>query len=97
MKIQRSLAGLAMLTCVALSPAFAADPPPPTVPQPVGPLAQACHTDVQTHCPGIQPGEGRIMQCMKKYQSQISDGCKAAMRDAQAKQKKKKAAASAAS
>ena len=97
MNIHRSLVGLALVGCVALSPAFAADPPPPTVPQPVGPLAQACHTDVQTHCPNIQPGEGKIMQCMKKYRSQISDGCKAAMKDAQAKQKKKQAAAAASS
>ncbi|HEX3138992.1 MAG TPA: cysteine rich repeat-containing protein [Rhizobacter sp.] len=90
MNSQRFLAGLSLLGFAAMSPAFAADTM--VNPPPMKPLEQACHQDVQTLCPGIKPGENRILQCMKKYPSQISDGCKVAMKEAQAKQKKSKAA-----
>lgn len=47
--------------------------------QPNGPAAQAiqkaCGADIQKLCAGVQPGGGRIMQCMKQHETQLSDGC----------------------
>src|SRR5581483_8620429 len=36
----------------------------------------ACKQDVQKLCANVQPGEGRIAQCMKQHQSELSDACK---------------------
>jgi hypothetical protein len=49
--------------------------------------AEACRADVQRLCANVQPGEGRIMQCLKQNQAQLSQPCKDAA--AQAGQKKK--------
>ncbi|HEX3138991.1 MAG TPA: hypothetical protein VHQ87_02995 [Rhizobacter sp.] len=85
MKIQRTLGTLALLGLIASSSAFAADTPASAPGQP-GPLAQACKKDVETLCPGIQPGEDRIRQCMSKHRSKISPDCKKAMKHARAQQ-----------
>jgi hypothetical protein len=47
-------------------------------------LRQACGTDVRALCAGIMPGGGRIKQCMIEKSDQLSDGCKAALKDKQA-------------
>lgn len=44
-----------------------------------GAVRQACMADIQKLCSGVQPGGGRIMQCMREHQDQVSDGCKTAM------------------
>ncbi|MCF4165346.1 cysteine rich repeat-containing protein [Zavarzinia compransoris] len=53
-----------------------------------GPIAQkvraACTNDVQTLCPDVQPGGGRILQCLKEKQSQVSPDCIAALEEAKA-------------
>jgi len=49
-------------------------------------LRQACGADVRTLCAGIMPGGGRIKQCMIEKFDQLSDGCKAALKDKQALQ-----------
>jgi len=82
MKITRGLSALALFGFVAASSAFAADAPPAG-----GPAMEACKADVQTLCPGVQPGDGRIKQCMMKNRSKLSDGCKAALKDQRAKKK----------
>lgn len=41
--------------------------------------APACKADAEKVCAGIQPGEGRIMACLKEKQAQVSDACKAEM------------------
>ncbi len=52
----------------------------------LGSLAQAdhhekgegpCKKDVETLCAGIEPGEGRIMKCLKENDSKVSAECKA--------------------
>jgi hypothetical protein len=45
---------------------------------------QACGGDVRALCSGIMPGGGRIKQCMIDKFDQLSDGCKAALKDRQA-------------
>lgn len=38
---------------------------------------QACGADIKTHCNGVQPGGGRVMQCLKQNQSALSAECQA--------------------
>jgi len=39
---------------------------------------QACQPDVDKFCSGVAQGGGRIMQCLKQHESELSDACKAA-------------------
>lgn len=39
----------------------------------------ACETDIRTTCPGVQPGGGRILQCIKANPDKISQPCKDAL------------------
>ena len=38
-----------------------------------------CKTDIETYCKDVQPGEGRIRQCMKDNDAKLSTECKAEM------------------
>ena len=35
----------------------------------------ACERDVEAHCPGVQPGDGRIVGCLTANESRISNEC----------------------
>jgi hypothetical protein len=37
----------------------------------------ACVNDVQAHCAGVQPGGGRIKECIKGHLKDLSEGCQA--------------------
>lgn len=37
----------------------------------------ACKADVDNFCKDVKPGEGRIMECLKVHESELSAGCKA--------------------
>jgi len=73
MKIRTAFA-IALLTLPAAAPAFAA----------VADLRQACRDDVKQLCSGVQPGGGRIKQCLKDNAAKVSDGCKQAIQAARA-------------
>ena len=75
MKPITTLAALAIVFASTWAPARAADTPAAN-----GPVAEACKKDVETLCPGVQPGEGRIAACMKDQRRKLSDGCKAALK-----------------
>lgn len=47
-----------------------------------GAMRQACAADVQSLCPGIQPGGGRLRECLRQNAAKVSDGCKSAMKQA---------------
>lgn len=81
MRIRSLTAALLLAACYV--GAHAADAP-------AGAVVEACKTDVEKLCPGVQPGEGRIAACMKSKHRQLSDGCKAALKE---QRKNKKAAA----
>lgn len=66
------LAGGALL---ATAPAFA---------QSFAELQKACGPDVKALCGGVQPGGGRIKQCLMEKADQISPACKSAMAAAMA-------------
>jgi hypothetical protein len=38
--------------------------------------APSCKADVAKFCPQVQVGGGRIAQCLKQNEAQLSDGCK---------------------
>lgn len=44
-----------------------------------GGLRAACQADLQALCKDVQPGGGRIRQCLKAHKDAISAPCKTAM------------------
>lgn len=54
---------------------------------PAGAVVEACKADIEKLCPGVQPGEGRIAQCLRGKHRQLSDGCKTALKEQRKKQK----------
>lgn len=46
-----------------------------------GPLHGACMNDVKTLCGSVQPGGGRIRDCMREHRMQLSNACKLAIAD----------------
>ena len=42
-------------------------------------VRQACGAEIQQHCAGLQPGEGRIRACVKDHFAEFSDLCKQAL------------------
>ncbi|MEW6296626.1 MAG: hypothetical protein AB1671_02650 [Thermodesulfobacteriota bacterium] len=47
-----------------------------------GALRDACAEDVRTLCGDVEPGGGRIGQCLKAHRDQLSSACKAAIAEA---------------
>ena len=48
---------------------------------------KACSDDIARFCQGVPQGEGRIAQCLKAHESELSPNCKADMMQRQAKMK----------
>ena len=46
-----------------------------------GPLRGACKPDIQSLCGSVQPGGGRIRDCMREHRVQLSAACKVAIAD----------------
>lgn len=67
---------LAALIALPALPAFAQDSPA---------LRRACQADFVKLCPGVMPGGGRVAACFKEKRDQLSDGCRAALQQANAK------------
>ncbi len=42
-------------------------------------IQQACAGDFQTLCPGMQPGDGKLGQCIRANRDKLSSGCSSAM------------------
>jgi len=63
---------LAACAAFALTFSFAASAPAQTA-------QQACAADIKALCAGVQQGEGRIAQCLRSNQQQVSPGCQQAM------------------
>lgn len=40
---------------------------------------KACGGDVKKYCSDVQPGGGRIIQCIKANEASLSDTCKSAL------------------
>ena len=73
MKSFAASVSLAIAGLLAGSAAMAADAPA----APAGDEAlAACKPDIERLCPGVQPGEGRIKECMKQHRKDLSPDCK---------------------
>ena len=48
--------------------------------EPGGPRG-ACMNDVKTLCGSVQPGGGRIRECMREHRAELSSQCKLAIAD----------------
>jgi hypothetical protein len=42
-------------------------------------VRQACASEIQQHCAGLQPGEGRIRACVEEHFAEFSEPCKQAL------------------
>jgi hypothetical protein len=42
---------------------------------------QDCEPEIYTFCPGVKPGKGRIMKCLKAHKQELSPECKAGIMD----------------
>jgi hypothetical protein len=62
---------LASLAGFGVSTALAQQTPAATPP------ARPCEADVARLCPGIQPGQGSVRQCLRQNAEQLSTECKA--------------------
>jgi len=56
-------------------------------------LRAACGSDIQTLCPGVQPGGGRLKACLKQNSAKVSLGCKKALVEAKRSRAEEKGAA----
>jgi len=72
---------LSLLVAAAL-PVFAQQPSQPD--QELAMLRQYCRADIERLCPKVEPGGGRIKECLMHNQKKLEVGC------AQALQKLKK-------
>jgi hypothetical protein len=44
-------------------------------------VANECDADLDKYCGAIAPGEGRLLDCLEKYDKQVSKRCKNAIKD----------------
>jgi hypothetical protein len=42
-------------------------------------VRQACGAELQKHCAGVEPGEGRLRSCVKDHFTEFSEPCKQAL------------------
>ena len=54
-------------------------------------LRGACRADIQQHCAGIKPGDGKLRHCVRENHAKFSAGCKTALREAMQKRRQQKA------
>ena len=40
---------------------------------------QDCEADIYVFCPGVQSGEGSVMQCLKAHKQKLTPECKASI------------------
>src|SRR5215467_769291 len=43
--------------------------------------AAECKSDIDKHCPKIQPGEGHVLDCLKRQGDKLSKRCSQALKD----------------
>jgi Cysteine rich repeat len=72
------------LGCLTIfSVAQAQERPPPA--QGGSTVREACQADVQKFCPGVQPGGGRIRECIAAHKDELSPACRDALQSARAR------------
>jgi len=76
--VSRQLLPLAIATVVFPAPTAAAQSVQPGSQPSMDAIRAACAADAQRLCAGVQPGEGRIVACLKSHKDLLSDQCKQA-------------------
>lgn len=56
----------------------------PALAQDQAAIRAACQADFEKNCPGIRPGGGRLLACMRGKEAAFSEACKSALKAAQA-------------
>ena len=44
-------------------------------------VANECNADLDKYCESIEPGKGRLLECLDKHDKQVSKRCKQAIKD----------------
>ncbi|MBW2490347.1 MAG: cysteine rich repeat-containing protein [Deltaproteobacteria bacterium] len=44
-------------------------------------VANECDADLDKYCGSIEPGKGRLLECLEKHDKQVSGRCKQAIKD----------------
>ena len=44
-------------------------------------VANECDADMEKYCGAIEPGEGRLLECLEKHDKEVSRRCKQAVKD----------------
>lgn len=57
-------------------------------------LHGACEHDIESLCSDVEPGEKRIMKCLRKNRKSVSEACREAFQDTKEKRKEMKKKAS---
>jgi hypothetical protein len=70
---------LAIMLGALMTLAFDGLPAAAQTAPPSGRVRAACAADIRALCAGVQPGGGRIRQCMREKRDQLSQGCKRAL------------------
>jgi len=48
-------------------------------------VASECRDDLKAYCSGINPGQGRLLQCIDKNRTKVSSRCKQALKETELK------------
>jgi hypothetical protein len=80
-QILSAAAVLGLVGAVAAPPASAQVPVRTVTPEMRAAL-ETCRADIERICPGVEPGEGRILACMREHRADITPACRAAVRAA---------------
>lgn len=56
-----------------------------------GQMMEACKSDVEKHCSGVEPGEGRIIKCLMGHKEHVSETCKNQIKETKEDRKEKRA------
>jgi hypothetical protein len=42
---------------------------------------RACEEDADKYCLGVAPGEGRLVNCIKEHEAEVSEACVTALKE----------------
>jgi hypothetical protein len=73
-------AWLLAIAAVVLTVSVQAQTSPAPAPAPAPNLRAACKADGHKFCSGIQPGGGRIVECLNSHKSELSATCQDALK-----------------